>query len=56
MRAQAGFHANDARCQLLESVFETQAPDPPSEGDLPVDAEPDEVKHFLANVDADNRW
>jgi hypothetical protein len=27
-----------------------------SEGDLPVDAEPDEVKHFLANVDADNRW
>src|SRR4051812_27886828 len=27
MRAQAGFHANDARRELLEGVFETQSPD-----------------------------
>jgi hypothetical protein len=57
MRAQASFHANDARWQLLERVFETQTPDPPSKSDLPVSREADEVKYFLANVDADNcQW
>src|SRR5262249_14359348 len=29
-----------------------ESSDPSSEGNLPVDAEPDEMKHFLANVDA----
>src|SRR6516165_3288809 len=55
MRAQAGFHADDARRQLLEDLFEIQSPDPPPEGDLAVDAEPDEVKYVLADVDADDR-
>jgi hypothetical protein len=55
VRAQAGFHADDARRQLLEGVFESQSPDLPPQGNLPVDAEPDEVKHFLADVDADDR-
>jgi len=55
VRAQAGFHTNDARRQLLECVFETQSPDLPSEGNLPVNAEPDEVKNLFANVDADHR-
>jgi hypothetical protein len=36
MRAQAGFHANDARSQPLEGVFETQSPDLSPEGNLPV--------------------
>jgi hypothetical protein len=27
MRAQAGFHADDARRQLLEDLFEIQSPD-----------------------------
>ena len=36
------------------AFFEAQAPDPLSKGDLPVAPESDEVKHFLADVDADN--
>jgi hypothetical protein len=40
VRAQAGFHTNNARWQLLKRVFETQSPDLPSEGNLPVDAGP----------------
>jgi len=55
VRAQAGFHADDARWQPLERVFETQSPDLPPEGNLPVDAQPDEVKNLLADVDADDR-
>jgi hypothetical protein len=43
MRAQAGFHGDDARRQLLEGIFETQSPDPPAEGNLPIGGEPDEV-------------
>src|SRR5215831_15471746 len=44
IRARARVRARDHQnsgpsMQLLEGVFETQAPDPPSEGDLPVDAE-----------------
>lgn len=53
VRAQTGFHANDARRQLLERVFETQSPDLPPEGNLPVDAQPDKVKNLLADADAD---
>jgi hypothetical protein len=55
VRAQAGFHADDARRQLLEGVFESQSPDPPAEGNLSVDTEPDEVKHVLTDVDADDQ-
>jgi hypothetical protein len=55
VRAQAGFHADNARWQLLKRVFETQSPDLSSEGNLPVDAERDQVKHLLTNVDADHR-
>src|SRR5260221_10616765 len=55
MRAQAGFHANDARRQLLERVFETQAPDLPAEGDLPIDRQSYDVKNLLADVDTDDR-
>jgi hypothetical protein len=47
--------ANDARWQLLERVFETQSPDLPPEGNLPVDTKPDDVKNLLAYVDADDR-
>jgi hypothetical protein len=54
MSAQAGFHADNARRQLLEGVSEAQSPDPPAEGNLPVGGEPDEVKHVLADVDADH--
>ena len=53
VRAQAGFHANDARRQLLEDISETQAPDLPSESDRSVGAEANEVKHILADVDAE---
>src|SRR5438477_3390512 len=49
VRAQASFHANGAPRQFLERVFETQSPDLSAECDLPVDAESDEVKHFLAD-------
>src|SRR5215472_18798841 len=33
-----------------------QPPDLPPEGNLPVDAERDDVKNLLADVDADHRW
>jgi hypothetical protein len=56
MRAQAGFHGDDAWRQLLEDVLESQSLDPSSEGNLPIGGEPDEVKHFLADVDADDHW
>jgi hypothetical protein len=55
MRAQASFHANDARWQLLERVFKTQSRYLPAEGDLPIDAQSDKVKNLLADVDADDR-
>jgi len=55
MRAQAGFHCDDARRQLLESIFEPQSPDPPAQRNLPSGGEPDEVKHLLSDVDADHR-
>jgi hypothetical protein len=55
VRVQASFHADDARLQLLECVFETQSPDLLAEGNLPVDANPDDVKNLLADVDADDR-
>jgi len=51
MRAQAGFHGDDARRQLLEDVLESQSLDPSSESNLPIGGEPDEVKHFLADVE-----
>ena len=54
MGAQAGFHGDDARRPLLEGIFETQSPNPPAEGNLPICGEPDEVKHVLADVDADH--
>jgi hypothetical protein len=38
VRAQASFHADDARRHLLEHRRETQALDLPSEDNLPVDA------------------
>jgi len=53
--AQASFHADDARLQLPVRVFETQSPDLLPEGNLPVDAKPDNVKNLLADVDADHR-
>jgi len=52
MCAQAGFHGDDAQRQLLKGIFETQSPDPPAQGDLPIGGDPDEVKHLLADVDA----
>ena len=55
MRAQASFHADDARRQLFEDVAETQSLDPPSEGNLSVGSDADEVKYVLADVDADDR-
>jgi len=55
MRAQAGFHANDARWQLLKHIFEAQPPDLPAKGDGPIDAQANEVKNLLADVDTDYR-
>jgi len=55
MGAQAGFHADDARRQLLEDISETQAPDFFSEGDRSIGAQANEVKHLLADVDTDDR-
>jgi hypothetical protein len=55
MRAQASFHANDARRQLLERVFETQSPDLPAEGELPINTQSDDMKNLLADVDANDR-
>jgi len=40
--------SNDARWQLLERVFETYSLDFLPKGNLPVGAEPDEVKYLLA--------
>jgi hypothetical protein len=54
VRAQASFHADDARRHLLERRRETQALDLPSEDNLPVDAKSNQVKDLLADVDADN--
>jgi divalent metal cation (Fe/Co/Zn/Cd) transporter len=34
--AQAGFHAHDARWQLLEHIFEAQPPDLPAKGNCPI--------------------
>jgi hypothetical protein len=44
MRAQAGFHANDARWQPLKHLFETQPPDLPTKRDRPIGAQSNEVK------------
>jgi len=55
MCAQAGLHANDARWQLLEHIFETRAPDLPAKRDCPIGAQANEVKNFLANVDTNYR-
>jgi hypothetical protein len=55
MRAQAGVHANDARWQLLEHIFEAQPPDLPAKGDCPISAQANEVKNLLADVDTDYR-
>ena len=53
--AQAGFHAHDARWQLLEHIFETRPPDLPAKGDCPIGAQANEVKNFLADVDTNYR-
>src|ERR1700731_1590504 len=55
VRAQTGFHADDARRQLLERVFETQSPDLPAKGNLAIGAQSDEVKNLFADVDANDR-
>jgi hypothetical protein len=56
VRAQAGFHADDARWQLLEGVFEAQPSGLLTEGDLLIGTEPDAVKHLLTDVNADDGW
>ena len=55
MRAQAGFHANDARWQPLKHLFETQPPDLPTKRDRPIGAQSNKVKYLLADVDTDYR-
>jgi hypothetical protein len=45
-----------AALSFEEIVFESQSFDPSSEGNLPIGGEPNEVKHFLADVDADDHW
>jgi hypothetical protein len=55
MRAQAGFHANDARWQPLKHIFETQPPDLPTKRDRSIGAQSNEVKYLLADVDTDYR-
>jgi hypothetical protein len=57
VRAQTGFHADDARRKLLKSVFEAESSDPPPERNLATGAEPDKVKYLLADIHAnDRRW
>jgi hypothetical protein len=46
--------ADDARRQLLEHILETQSPDLPAQGNLPVGAKSDEVKNLLADVDTND--
>ena len=53
VRAQARFHADHARRQLLERVGERQPLDLAAERDLAVGVEADDVEDFLADVDAD---
>ena len=48
---EAGFQ----RRRFYESVFEAESSDPPPERDLSTGAEPDEVKHVLADIRADDR-
>jgi hypothetical protein len=55
MRAQAGFHANDARWQLLERIFGAQPSDLPAKGNCPIGTQSNEVKNLLADVDTDCR-
>ncbi len=57
MGAEARFHADDARWQLLERLDQGQSLDLAAERDLAVSAEADEVEDFLADIDADRgKW
>ena len=53
MGAEASLHADNASRQLLERLLERQAADFTSERNLTVSAKADEVKDFLADIDAD---
>jgi hypothetical protein len=56
MRAEAGFHPDDARRQRLECVDQRQPLYLAPEDDLASVVEADEVEDILANVDADNGY
>jgi hypothetical protein len=51
VRAQARFHADDAWRQLLEHVGKRPSFDLPTEGNLPVGLETDDVEDVLADID-----
>ena len=56
MRAETGFHPDDARRQRLECVDQRQSLYVAPEDDLASAVEADEVEDILANVDADNGY
>ena len=55
--AEAGFHPHNAGWQLLESFFECQPLDLPSESNLAVGAKADNVENLLADIDSyGSKW
>jgi hypothetical protein len=53
MRAQAGFHTDDAAWQLLEGRHQRQTFDLTPQYDLAVEIKADQMEDVLADVDAD---
>ena len=53
VRAKACLHSDHTRWQLLEGLGQRQSLDLAPKSNLAVNAEADDVKDFLANVDAD---
>jgi hypothetical protein len=56
VRAEAGFHPDDARRQRLECVDQRQPLNLAVERDLASAVEADEVEDILADVDADDGY
>ena len=53
MCAEAGFHADHTRWKLFEGLGQRQPFDLATQNNLAVSAEADDMKDFLADVDAD---
>ena len=53
MRAQAGFHADDAWRQFLKFADQRQPPDLPTQHNLAASIKANEVEYVLADIDTD---